>query len=407
MPVWKRITIAVLLLAVVAGLGYAMYVVFFKSETALPENANLNANTPSGALPQAGGANLNRPVVPGGAPGAGSLIPASPVAVGGYTETTTLVSQASLGAILGPDGKSVRYYDRSTGRFMYVDADGNIRELSDQYFPEIQEVTWSGDGNRAVLSFPDGSKISYDFATGEQATLPSAWEEFSFSPDSKQVAAKSLSASSTGRYLVVSDANGENARPIEALGNNEYNVDVAWSPAGDVVALSSTGEGHGFGMREELFIGQNGENFPSIEVNGLGFEPLWSPDGSLLLYSAAGSDDDFIPRLYTVAGSGDRRGGNQRQINLFTLASKCFFADAATVYCAAPDSPPAGSGLSPEVLDDVPDSIYRINATTGAVTLVGRPVTDTTVSRLSVSSDGATLFYVDKASGTISKMMLK
>jgi len=142
-------------------------------------------------------------------------------------------------------------------------------------------------------------------------------------------------------------------------------------------------------------------------VDGLNFTPLWSPTGAYLLYSVAGSDDDFSPRLYTVTGSGDNMGSGRRAINLFTTADKCTFFDAVTAYCAVPDSMPEGAGLSPELLNDIPDSVYKVNVTTGAVQLIGRPDTDQPISALTVSKDGSTLFFTDGYNGNIKKMALK
>ncbi len=401
----KRIGLGVLLLAIVGGLGYGIYYVFFKpAGPALPENANINA-VPGGNLPVSG---ANLPYVPPPT-GAGALIAASPVARGGATVSPVLVNTPTLGATLAADGKTIRYYDRATGKFMIVDASGKIIALSDESFPDVQKVTWSGDGDKAVMEFPDGSKLAYDFAAKKQSTIPASWTGFSFSPGSDRLAAMQVSDAASTRYLVVANADGSGAQAVEPLGDNADAVTVAWSPGGDVLALSETGEpgSGGFGSKEVLFIGANGENFPSTEVNGLGFTPLWSPGGDYLLYSAAGSDDDFKPRLFTVTGSGENRGSGRRAINLFTTADKCVFAGATTAYCAVPDEMPEGAGMSPEILIGIPDSVYKVNAVTGTVTLIGRPDTDTTISSLEVSADGSTLFFIDQASGNIKKMMLK
>lgn len=408
MSTLKKTLIAILLLIIVGGLGYAVYWVFFRTPTTGPI-AGVNANKPFGGLTGAGNGNRNGnlPVVPPPS-GNGNLNAASPIAKGGTTVTSTLVSMPTVGAKLGKDGKTIRYYDAASGKFMYVDADGVIHTLSDQTFYNVQNVTWSADGMRIVMEFPDGSKLAFDFATQKQATLPASWSGFSFSPDSNQLVSKQVSDSEASRYLVVSNADGSGTRAIEPLGENADKVNVAWSPAGDVLALSQTGDaGEGFGVKQVLFIGKNGENFPSTEIDGLNFTPVWSPDGSYMLYSTATSGDDFRPRLWIVTGSGEARGSGRRKINLLTTADKCTFSDTKTVYCAVPDSVIEGAGMSPEVMRGVPDSFYKVNVTTGAIQLIGRPDTDTTVSSVTISNDGTTLFFTDQATGYIKKMMLK
>ena len=408
MSTFRKILIVLLFLVLVGGAAYAIYYVFFRpagTPITTPTNTNVNAGT--GGLSTSGGANANIPVVPP-LSGTGNLPPASPIAKGGPTLSTLLVNDPTMGAVLSSDGKTLRYYDRATGKFMIVDANGNVVALSDQAFPDVQNVTWSDDGSKVVMEFPDGSKITYDFTAKKQATLPSTWSSFSFSPASDQLAALQLSDSTSSRYLVVAKTDGTGIQPIEPLGDNADKVTVAWSPGGDVVALSQTGEaGDGFGVKNVLFIGKNGENFPSTEINGLSFTPLWSPDGAYLLYSVAGSDDNFKPRLYTVTGSGDNRGSGRRAISLFTTADRCTFFSTTVAYCAVPDTMPDGAGMQPEVLAGIPDAVYRVNVVTGAVTLVGRPDTDTEIASITVAKDGSTLYFTDAATGNIKKMMLK
>ena len=410
MSTLKKVIVGILFLAIVIGIGFAIYFVFFKPATApATPAANVNVNKPGGGLTPSGGGNANLPYVPP-LTGGGNLNPASPVARGGATVSPTLVNDSTLGLVLASDGKTVRYYDRTTGKFMTVDAKGNVIALSDQTFPEVQNVTWSADGSKVVMEFPDGSKLTYDFAAKKQATLPSSWQNFSFSPGSDQIAALQNSDSTASRYLVVANTDGSNVQAIEPLGGNAADVSVAWSPGGGVVALSQTGEADdtgGFGVRNVLFIGKNGENFPATEVNGLGFTPLWSPNGDYLLYSAAGTGDDFLPRLYVVTGKGDNMGSGRRAISLLTTADKCTFSDNKTVYCAVPDTMPEGAGLEPAILNGIPNSIYKVNIVSGLVTLIGRPDTDTTISALSVSADGSTLFFTDSETGNIKKMALK
>lgn len=410
MSTLRKALIAILFLGLIGALGFAIYSFFFKPVSAPVETPPANTNTQAGgSLPGAGNTNGNTPYVPPSS-GTSSLTPASPVAKGGPTISTTLVSSPTLGVTLSADGKSIRYYDQATGKFMSIDPTGKLVELSGKTFPSVKQVTWSGDGTKAIMAFPDGSKLAYDFASQKQSTIPASWEDFSFSPDSGKLAAKQESESSASRYLVVANADGTGTRPIAALGENGDQVDVAWSPSGDVLALSATGDtdmAGSFGEHQVLFVGANGENFPATLVDGEGFIPLWSPDGSYLLYSSAASGDDFKPRLYAVTGSGANRGSGRRTLNLMTFADKCVFADNVTAYCAVPDSLPEGIGLERGALGFVPDSVFKVNIATGLITLVGRPDSDTMIRSLAVSSDGSTLFFTDAGNGNIKKMMLR
>jgi Tol biopolymer transport system component len=401
----KKILIGIALLVIVGGAGYGVYYVFFKApapEVVAPV-ANVNAPV-GGALPGAGPAGA-RPTVPTGGTGVG--LQASPIARGGFTLSPVVVNTPTLGATLTADGSGLNFYDRATGQFFRVNPDGSLTQLSADAFPQAQNVTWSSNGARVVLEFPDGSKIAYDFNAQRQATLPKSWEDFSFSPDSNQIAAKSVGDSPDANWLVVSDADGNNPRVVNELGDNSDKVQVSWSPTGEVIALSQTGDPVGGGGKQVLFVGQNGENFKSVISPGLAFTPNWSPDGARMLFSAAAVDDDWKPRISIVDAQGDNIGGERRTIDLYTTADKCTWANAGTVYCAVPDYMPDGAGLQLNVLDGTPDAVYRVDTTTGAITLVGRPESDATMERLSVSPDGSILYFVDQTYGTIKKMQLK
>ena len=81
-----------------------------------------------------------------------------------------------------------------------------------------------------------------------------------------------------------------------------------------------------------------------------------------------------------------------------------------TAYCAVPESLPEGAGYVPEVADNTPDLIYKIDLTTGAKTLLARPTGDRnnyTVEQLMVSSDGSVLYFVDKQTGRLYSIKLK
>jgi hypothetical protein len=401
----RRILLGILLLAAVIGIGYAIYFFFFAPSAPATTPINANVNNPSGNLPTAGAAG-NRPVVPENENANAGLPSASLVARGGLTIVSTLVSNQTVGSALGSDGQSVNYYDAASGKFFAVNPDGTKRELSPQVFPNVQNVTWSVDAKTAVIQFPDGSQITFNFDTQKQTTLPKSWSDFSFSQGG-DLTTKNLSDNSAENWLVVSKTDGSDPQAFEPMGDNSDMVIVKQSPNGQVAAFSETGPITDVGSRVILLIGKNGENMPGITVKGENFDPLWSPSGALLLYSTAATDDDYKPRLYIVDGTGPSPGAGKITTDLFTVPDKCAFADEKTIYCAVPDALPEGSGLDPEILNNTPDSIYSINTANGAVTFVGRPENDMTVSKLQVSKDGANLFLLDATTGFIKKMLLR
>lgn len=399
----RRILVIAAFAAFTLGMGFALWWFFFRPPVERLPTVVTNANVaPPTGLPGAGvglpGA-VNAP--PGAAP------PAARIASGGLTLAAAVTPIAVDAASLSPDGDGVRFYDPDEGKFYRVDPDtGERTALSDKRFPDVETVAWAPTEDKAVLEFPDGSNVMFDFASQRQVTLPKHWEEFQFSADSRKLASKSLGIDPSNRWLVVSNADGSSAVPIQELGNNEAKVNVNVSPTGQVVAFSRTGEAQGFGRQEILLIGQNKENFKGLVVEGLNFQGRWAPDGKRLLYSAVSPTDDYRPMLWITDAFGQDIGNNRRKLNLNTWADKCTFSGTATLFCAVPRELERGVGLERRIADDVPDDLYSIDLATGARRLVARPDSDSTMTQLMVSPDGRTLTFVEMGSNILRQIRL-
>lgn len=260
----------------------------------------------------------------------------------------------------------MRFYNENDGKFYRIATDGTTEKLSDKVFYNVSKTTWANGTNKAVLEFPDQSKVIYNFEKDKQYTLPKHWEEFSFSPDDDKIAAKSIGYSPENRWLVTVGDDGTGTNLIEPMGENGDKVTVSWSPNRQVVAFSKTGANDlGAYRKEILLVGQNHENFKSITVEGTGFESQWSPTGEKLLYSVYSPNSDYKPELWITDSSGENIGSNRQLLKLNTWSNKCAFADNSTVYCAVPRSLPQGAGISPAIANGTPDDLYKIDLTTG------------------------------------------
>lgn len=400
----KGLVIAAFVLSVV-GIATALYFTFFRS--APPPATVTPGGTDTGVgLPTSGAAG-ERPPVSGG--GGNTLPPSSPVANGGRTATTALTQGAVTDATLSANGASVNFYNPADGKFYTVDKDGNLVLLSDQQFPNVESVSWNGDANKAVMEFPDGSNIVYDFSTEKQTTLPKHWEEFQFSPTTDSIEAKSIGVDPNNRWLVTTNADGSGTKAFQALGENADKVTVSWSPNNQVVAFSDTAESLSGGLDRKMIlpVGLNGENYKGLTVEGLGFLANWSPNGTQILYSVAGAYSDNKPLLWLVDGTPATMGDDRHSLGLNTWADKCTWQSTTAIYCAVPQNLPNNAGLQRELYADYPDSVYKIDPGSGKVTLVAVPDTEMPMASLSVSSDGSTLYFIDETDGTLRSMRLK
>lgn len=400
----KKIIFGALFLVVAAGLAFGLYRLFFYRPPAPPATPPATVEPlPPGALPTAGEAKPREASVPG----ARDFRVASPVARGGPTLTNAVGGDALRAAVLSADGRSLSAYDSLDGKFYRITPDGEREPLSQKIFFNVGAVQWAPDRERAILEYPDGANIFYDFKTDTQVTLPKHWEDFDFKDDGTQIAAKSIGFNPEQSWLVVANPDGSGARPVEHLGGNADKVIVEWSPAGQVVGFSKTGEPVGGEAQEIYLLGPNGENYKSLIVDGFGFEPKWSPTGEKLLYSTHSSSFDSKPMLWVVQGDPGNIGKGRQMLGLNTWADKCTFTDTATLICAVPLELAAGAGYDKTVSHNTPDRFVQIDLTTGLKSDLAVPVDATAAWDLNVTADGEFLIYTNKITGLTEKMQLK
>ncbi|MCX7779164.1 MAG: hypothetical protein N2259_02920 [Patescibacteria group bacterium] len=333
----------------------------------------------------------------------------SEVAKGGPTWFYPVSEEKVQDAELARDGQSSLYYQKETGKFYEVAPDGTKKLLTDQTFPNAEKITWSPVKDKAIIEFPDGFKVMYDFQKKKQVTLPKEWYEFSFSPTGREIAFKTDSKYPEDRWLAVANPDGTGGKAIEHMGENQDKVIVSYSPNNQVIAFSATGNPRGAFEQEILLIGKYGENFPALIVDGRGFEPQWSPQGNKILYSVYSDETNYNPTLYVVGGSGDQMGRGKINLGLQTWAHKCTIDQSENfAYCAVPRNLPQGAGLVPELAANVKDDFYKIDLRTGRSTFLAEGAFGAyNVSKVFLSSDESLLYFVDQDLGRLRYIRLK
>lgn len=407
---WKRIGLIAGFIALALFFGWLLY--YFVTRTDEPVEAppitTAPPTRPPAGLPPSAlrPTPIEIPEAPPTIPTIPSGPPVSPIATGGLVQAIPITSVGTRNIQPAPDGKTVTYYDRPSGKFFRVPPEGKPEALAEKSFPNVETVAWAPNTEKAILEYPDGANILYNFKTNEQVTLPKHWESFSFSPQSDQIVFKSIGLDPDERWLVVARPDGSNARTIEQMGQNDYLVNVEWSPNNQIIA--SIPEQIDADRQELFFIGLNGENFKSAILPGKGHRTQWSPTGSQLLFSVYTPESNYNPELWVVDGAGDRIGANRRPLNLQTWANKCtFHQNGRTLFCAVPEELPKGMGLLPSLASRIPDRLYQIDIATGARTLLGEPDHDVNASVLVVSDDATALMFLNTLSGKLEKVQLK
>ncbi len=408
---FKKIILITIFVIAAAGLGYSVYYFFFRP-TFLPTNApetNINVEQP-GVLPGAGTAQPTEPTAPSTEePASTPTFPTvSEIAAGGETRVKSVIKEIVQEPVFNEKTGDILYYNKDKSEFYKIDSSGKKSLLSEKNFYQVQNVIWSSQKDRAVLEYPDGSKILYDFTNDKQITLDKNWSDFSFSSDGQNIGLKINSDNPDNRWLAEVNNDGTGLKILESLGDNADKVQVALSPNNQVVAFSATGDAMGYDREEILFIGFHGENFRSIVVEGRGFKGEWSPQGNRIIYSVWNSDSGYRPTLWTTEAEGDNIGKNRKNLDLGTWVDKCAFSsDNQNVYCAVPRELPEGSGMIPEIANSG-DDFYKINLDTGDKTFLARPDVGTfNVNSIFLSSEENFLYFSDKDSGQLYKIQLK
>jgi hypothetical protein len=411
---YKRVFLIIGFLILIGLLGFLLYSLFISTTfpgTEITPGPSATTTTGTGQLPSAGtgGAGGQKPGTPTG-PATIPTAEEKPVpnqkALGGLTQTPAVNNNVTaINPTLGGNGSSVQYYNPTDGKFYKLDANGNAVLLSDKVFHNVSNVVWAPQKSKAIIEYPDGAKILYNFDTGKQATLPSNWNEFDFSADSSKIVMESTAVDPENNWLAVANDDGTNAQPIEQVGENGNTVYPSWSPNGQTVAMYT--KGVDLNRQEVFFVGLNGENFKSTIVEGRGFEPKWSTAGDKLAYSVYSTDSDLKPKLWVVDAQGNNIGSGRKDLGLETWASKCTFADNKTMYCGVPEGLDTGAGLVPDLAQNTRDNLYKVNIETGEKSLVAIPDGDFNMSNLVVTSDGGNLYFTDSNTKVLHKIELK
>ncbi len=394
---YKKAAILIGFLLICFFLGWLIYFVFFRPLIVSRQQYNVNQQNaslaprqhkPSGSLPsfsrQQTAASSSTRYTP-------YQKPALPLKL-----LQKVTDQLTVGPTLEKNGSFI-YYNQKDGKFYILLPNGKKKLYSQKTFYDVQKITWSPDKTKAVLEFPNGSKIIYDFQQQKQINLPQPWHDFHFAPKGEKLAAKNLQYNSN--YLITANIKNGSARIIEDMGDKSGEFSINWSPDQQIVGFFSKPVDFN---HEEIFpLGLHGENFKSFIVDGLGFQGKWSPSGNEILYSVFNSASDYKPTLWIT----NRTGTLQKKLYVNTWASKCAFANDNIIYCGVPTHLKEMM-TTPALAFTVDDNLYKINIKSGFVQKLPVFMVGHNVQKIMVTPDQKYLYFLDRRTGRVFRINL-
>ncbi len=401
----RKILLIILFILISIGIGFLIFIVFFKTQPNIIKKPKELPSATNG-LPISGeGKNFQTTQKQTNLPTKENVEKesADEVAFGKLTKSEPLTKNIVMAPVLSKNGKDIYYYNID-GKFYHLKADGKVELLDDRVFHNVKSVAWAGNRKEAILEYPDGANIYYNFQTKRQVTLPKHWTDFAFSPDSKKIVFKSFGMDPENHWLAIAQPDGSSAKKIEQIIGG--NIVDNWSPNQQIIAYWD--QNLGFAESEVYFVGQHGENFKAMKIPGLGFRGIWSKKGDKMLYSCYNiTSEKKLPELWIADAQRDKIGDNRRRLKLNTWADRCAFYSNDIIYCGVPKKLPDNSGLAPQLADNTDDEIYKIDLKTGIKTRVAIPDKPITVNKIMLTSDGKIMYIQSKRDGKLYKIRLK
>ena len=182
----KKILLIVAFVLVAIIIGLAIYFVIFRGKTGFFAPTGTAPTSTVQTFPGSGVRQVvtttGTVVSPGTLPSAGVVTQPTPPSYYQQKLVTQLTNDFSTYPSLNSSNGNMRYYNSLEGKFYKITTDGSITSLSDKTFYNASKVTWATTKDKAIIEYPDSSKIIYNFDKSSQVSLPRHWEDFSFSP---------------------------------------------------------------------------------------------------------------------------------------------------------------------------------------------------------------------------------
>lgn len=344
-----KIVLAILILGVLALLGWGAYSWFFAARggTGTQPGQRSFLFFPSGDTPPATNNQNNN----------GEPTSPEPAQNG---DLVKIVSDPVIGATLTKDETKLLYYKRAGGNLFRSDPDGKNEEaVLNLTVIGLTDVNWSADRASAILSFIENGTIKRfieNVSTSSTLFLPSSITSVDWSPHDPKVIAYT-ERKAPGVSVTTASSALKNLRVIFV--NTVPDYILQWQNKSSLLLVTPPSFAAP-SLALSVALAGKATELPA----GRGLAILPNPLGTVLAVSSVDNSKPLPLRLI------NQKGETVGTADVATLAEKCAWAaDGSAIYCAAPINP---AGRLPDDwykgLVSFSDRIVKIDSHTGAVT---------------------------------------
>ena len=338
-----------------------------------------------------------------------SVLDNIPLAQPPVEETISAVSNEAVHSpILSPDGQTIKYYAKTTGKVFELDIlSGKNKIVSDTNLPNLLGVLWSPDTNKVLSEFSGATRSNfsfYDYTQKKSSALnanidAAAWQ------NNNKIIYKYFDSNTKKGSLNIADPDGSNWAKITDI--STANLSITPIPMSGLVSFWNKADAFTETQLQSTSI-LSGEKKDLIKgIFGADF--LWSPDGKMILESNVDKKGGSRMNL----GIANNLGKEYKSLGIPTLISKCAWSrNNKFVYYALPTSVPDGAVMPNDYVNNkfnTSDTFWKINIETGEKTRLvelDKIKAAYDASSLFLNADESLLFFINKLDEKLYKIIL-